>query len=93
MRGDGGEGDRLACFDQLGAGRLDPCEQIVAHAEWTRNEPVEAFDQPAVAGGFFAPAAGLRVGHQRLASTRWVSSVGKNVASVRKFGQCSQMFA
>ena len=30
------------------------------------DEPVEAFDEASVPGGFFAPAAGLGVGHQRL---------------------------
>ena len=93
VRGDGREGDSLASFDQLGAGQFHSCDQISAHADWaseisrsrrSMRRRCRAASSPQPRASASATSASV--------STRWVSSVGRKVASERKFGQCSQMF-
>jgi hypothetical protein len=82
MRGDGNEGDSFASFDQLSAGRLDPFDQVSAHANCASELSRSMRSINVGAGDFFALAAGLGVGHQCLG----VDPLGKQRRQEWHFG-------
>jgi len=89
VKGDGGAGG-----EQMLAGVLDADGGFVGHGvsvwfmSWSRRSTrrrwrVASWSQPRASASAASASA----------SARWVARMGRNVDSVRKFGQCSQMLA